>query len=239
MADLKVGGPRAYQPYREVEAVPAYPNINPQQPHERYPVSPYPDGAGRDDQPRRRFRAMRRLIDELKKTSTISRVDYQTAEAELREVGSTIAEQELVPLLLAHKMTIAEVESLFLSMRQQLAQPDLRTGASLPEERNFLPVFVPGLLEGLLCFQQLTLPPAVGNAQIAQFLGDEGLYSTIDHRVGLEIIKTSEGSDALSLNIRLLVAIGEVDDAGRRVLLYQRPDGSYGLYADKHIDLSI
>ena len=43
----------------------------------------------------------------------------------------------------------------------------------------------------------------------------------------------------LLLDISILVAVSEIDESGRRVILYQRPNQSYALYADKQIDLSI
>lgn len=238
MADLKVGGLRPYQNY-EVEAVPAYPDINPQQADKKLSVETYPDSGHRDDQTRRRFRAMRRLIDELKKTTQITRVDYRTTEGELSDIGRAVAEQDLIQLLLNYKIPMAELEALFTAMRRQLERPLLRTSAALTAERNFLPVYVPGLLEGTLAFQKIPLAPLQNSPQVMKSLDQDRFYSNFYKRIGVEIFALKEFPDTWFLNLSLLVAVGEVDEEGRRVLLYQRPDQTYALYADKHIDLSI
>ncbi len=238
MADLKVGGIHAYRNF-EVEATPPYPDIDPHQNEEKPPVSPYPENENRDDSSRRRFGAMRRLIDALRKTNRIIRVDFPTAETELSDIGREIAEDRLLELLLSYKIPLQELESVVINMKKQLEQPLLRTETRLSEEHNFLPVFAPGLLEGVLSFQKIPLAPLSTNQQVMQHLEQNDFYSSFSQRIGIDIYRLKEWPDTHFLNINLLVAVGEVDEEGRRVLLYQRPDGDYALYADKQIDLSI
>ena len=238
MADLKVGGLHAYRNF-EVEATPPYPNINPQQNNEKIPVSPYPESDHRDDSSRRRFRAMRHLIDALRKTNRIIRVDYPTTEKELADIGRDIAEERLLELLLGYKIPLKELESIVINMRQQLEQPLLRTTTTLSEGHNFLPVFAPGLLEGVLAFQKIPLAPLKNNHEVMDSLERDDFYSSFANRIGMEIFRLKEWPDSHFININLLVAVSEVDEEGRRVILYQRPDQDYALYADKQIDLSI
>ena len=51
--------------------------------------------------------------------------------------------------------------------------------------------------------------------------------------------KRIAGEEMLEMDIRIRVATCEIDPAGRRVILYQRPDRSFALYADKQINISI
>ncbi len=239
MADLKVGGLHAYRNY-EVEETSPYPDINPQQNDVKVPVKPYPEGDTRDDSRRRRFRAMRQLIDALSKTRRIIRVDYPTAETELGEIGRDIAEEQLLELLLSYKIPLTDLESIIANMRKQLEKPLLRTTAPLSEGINFLPLFVPGLLAGFLSFQRIPLAALQNNRQIMESLDRDDFYSHFINRVGIDIFRLKEWPETHFLNINLLVAVSEVDEEGRRVLLYQRPgQDDYALYADKAIDLSI
>ncbi len=239
MADLKVGGIHAYRNY-EVEETRPYPDIDPHQNAEKVPVQPYPENDHRDDTRRRRFRAMRQLIDALSKHQRIVRVDYPTAETELGDIGRDVAEDQLLELLLSFKIPLNELESIIKNMRSQLDRPLLRTTTALSETINFLPVFVPGLLAGFLSFQRIPLAPLKNNRQVMESLDLEEFYSYFVNRVGLEIFRLKDWPETDFLNINLLVAVSEVDEDGRRVLLYKRPgQEDYALYADKAIDLSI
>ncbi|WP_321368207.1 hypothetical protein [uncultured Desulfuromusa sp.] len=239
---LRVGGVHAYQLYREVEPVPAYPRIDPQQPREEYPQQQQEKRADKNDQATRRFIAMRTLIDKLKETSEINRVDYLTTENELQELGFAIAEKELIEQLLELKISLKEIDKLFSQIRQLPTTPDLGTGHSLSAANNFFPIFIAGLSEYNLCFQNLQVHAEIKTEPMIDNLEQNGRFMTDKNRLRLDFQQrghSSQSKDLLQLDISVLVAISEVDEAGRRVILYQRPDQSYALYADKQIDMSI
>lgn len=239
---LRVDGVSAYQLYREVEPVPAYPRIDPQQPREEHSQQPQEKRADKDDQATRRFIAMRTLIDQLKETSVISRVDYFTAENELQNLGLAIAEEELIGQLLELKISLEEIDKLFSQIRQLPTTPDIGTGHNLSAANNFFPIFIAGLSEYNLRFQNLLIHAPPKTEQMINNLEEKGRFVTVKNRLRFDFQQkadSSQNKDLLRLDISVLVAISEVDEAGRRVILYQRPDQSYALYADKQIDLSI
>ncbi len=239
--NLRVGSAHAYQLYREVEPVSAYPRIDPQQPQDEYPQQQSGKRADKEDQHRRRFRAMRDLIDQLKKSAQITRVDYFTAETDLNDLGLLIAEKVLIEQLLELKIPLDGIDGLFQQIRQRPATPDLRAGPGLSEASNFFPVFVAGLSEYQLCFLNLQMPSGLKSSQIAQGIESEGLFVYEKNRLRLEFRHSAMSGTAeqLQLDIRVLIAISEIDEVGRRAILYQRPDQSFALYADKQINLSI
>ena len=241
MANLRVAGTHAYQPYREIEPVPPYPRIDPQRPRDEYPQQQSEQRADKDDHARRRFRAMRKLIHELKKTTGISRVDYSTAEAELSDLGLSILENELVEQLLDLKISLVEIDAVLQQIRQRPTVPDLKAGHDLSEAYNLFPVFIVGISEYNLYFQSLQVQLSSKSMQIREKIASDGRFISERKRLRLDFQKAglSKNIDALNLDISILVAASEVDEAGRRVILYQRSNQNYALYADKQIDLSI
>lgn len=235
--NLRVGGVHGYQLYREVEPVPAYPRIDQQQPRGENPQQQFEQRADKNDQAMRRFKAMRDLIDELKETAGITRVDLSTAEEELHKLGLLIAENELVEQLLELKIPLENIDKLFQQIRQQHAVPDMGTGHNFTEADNFFPVFVAGLSEYNLRFQNLQIQSDHRNQQMIDSFEESGRFIHDKNRLRLDFQK--QNNNLLRLDISVLVAISEVDEGGRRVILYQRPDQSYALYADKQINLSI
>lgn len=240
-ANLRVSGTHAYQLYREVEAVPPYPRIDPQRPRDEYPRQQEEHTPDQDEHARRRFRTMRKLIDDLMKETGIDRVDYFTAEAELNDLGLSILEGELFNQLSTLKVSAATIDDLFQQIRQKKSAPLLEAGRALSESYNFFPVFVAGISEYNLCFIQLQLQPDEKMVLINEGIERDGCFFSEEKRLRLEFrpAVSAEHISALELNISILVAVSEVDDAGRRVILYQRPNQSYALYADKQINLSI
>ncbi len=235
--NLRVGGVHAYQLYREVEPVPAYPRIDPQQPRDENPPQQHEQRADKDDQAVRRFKAMRSLIDQLKETAGITRVDYLTAANELNDLGLLIAENELLEQLLELKISLEDIDTLFQQIRQHHAAFDMGTGHNFTEADNFFPVFVAGLSEYNLCFQNLQVQLDHRNQEMVDSFAERGRFITNKNRLRLDFQKQED--NLLRLDISILVAISEEDEEGRRVILYQRPDQSYALYADKQINLSI
>ena len=235
--NLRVSGVHGYQLYREVEPVPAYPRIDPQQPRDEKPQPQLEQRADKDDQVTRRFKAMQTLIDELTEAAGITRVDYLTTETELNDLGLSIAENELIEQLLELKISLEEIDKLFQQIRQQHKVPNLGAGHDLAEADNFFPVFIAGLSEYNLRFQNLQIQTDHKIQRMVDSLEKNGRFMTDKNRLRLDFQK--EGDNLLQLEISVLVAVSEVDEGGRRVILYQRPNQSYALYADKQIDLSI
>lgn len=238
MANLRVAGPHAYQPYREVEPVPQSPRIDPQQPREEYPQQQHEQRADKDDHAQRRFRAMRKLIHELKKSTGITRVDYFTAETELNDLGLSILESELVEQLLELKISLEVIESLLQQIRHRPTTPNLEAGLSLSEAYNFFPVFIAGISEYNLHFHKLQVQISSKSTQLSETIDSYGHFISEKNRLRFDFKKLPTSED-IELDISILVAASEVDDGGRRVILYQRSNQSYALYADKQIDLSI
>ncbi|MCD6581578.1 MAG: hypothetical protein J7K90_07220 [Desulfuromusa sp.] len=239
--NLRVAGTHAYQAYREVEPVPPYPRIDPQRPRDEYPRQQSEQRADKADPVRRRFMAMRILIDELKKAAGLTRVDYSTAETELNDLGLSILESELVEQLLELKVPLEGIDHLFQQIRQRPTTPDLRAGHNLSEDYNFFPVFIAGISEYNLRFQQLQVQSSDKSIRINENIDGRGHFVSEKNRLRLDFrqMAATEDIDVLQLDISIQVAVSEVDDAGRRVILYQRPNQSFALYADKQIDLSI
>ena len=239
--NLRVGGPHAYQPYREIEPVPPYPRIDPQQPRDNYPRQQNEQRSEKDDHTRRRFRAMRELIDELQEFSGLTRVDYLTSETELKDLGISIVGGELVEHLLELKISSDAIEDLFQQLHRDPDSPLLRSGHTLSDNNNFFPVFVDGLSEYNLHFQNLHPRFDHKPEQIIDQIERSGQFISEKNRLRLNFYSSDPLGEAaiLQLDISVLVAVSEVDESGRRVILYQRPDKSYALYADKQIDLSI
>ncbi len=241
VAKLRVGGAYAYQLYREVEPVPPYPRIDPQQPRHDYPQQQNQQKNDKDDHARRRFQAMRNLIDELQKSAGLARVDYTTTATELNDLGFLILERELLDQLLELKIPLDEIEELVQQIRQKPAVPELAAGHFLAKSYNCFPIYIAGISEYNLHFHHLKLPFSLESTRILEGIKNQGHFISEKNRLRLDFreILTGDIADTLQLNISVLVAVSEVDDEGRRVILYQRPDQSYALYTDKQIDLSI
>ena len=237
-ANLKVGNVHGYQPYREVEQVPAYPRINPQQQREDQSLNSDSSKHGKSEQSLRRFVMMRKLIDELTKVAEIVRVDYQTTQEELHGLGLMILEAELIDQFLELKLPIDTIDILLQQIRQQVETPKFEEGGFLTAEHNPFPVFVPNVSAYNLFLEKLRLPKLDTTSTLGESLDIIGRFINHKKRIKLDFIQFSTRED-IFLKIMVQVAVSEFDDNGRRVVLYQRQDESYALYADKMIDLSI
>jgi hypothetical protein len=240
-SNLRVGRMHAYQPYREVEAVSPYPRIDPQQPRDEYPQQQSKGRPETDNQVRRRFTAMRRLIDDLRGTDLIARVDYMTAEQEMVDIGLAYVEERLPGLLYGMGLSQESIEGSFQQLRHKAIAPEMRANRNLVEEDNFLPVFVPGLMEYGLCFTAVQLQVNHRNKDIMAAIRDDGRFVMKQGRFGLEFRDDSTSPDfgALLLDLSVLIGVSEFDEAGRKAILYQRRGQSFALYSDKQINLSI
>lgn len=241
MTKLKVGHLHGYHPYAEVEPVQPYPRIDPQQSREEEQRRQSSVRGERDDFVQRRFWAMRQLIERLKAEAKIVRVDHAQAEAELTEQGLVLAEGSLVEALLEFRLTPPGVEALMQQIRQGAVLPELQAGSPLRAERELFPIFEPGMSEYNLCLQALQLDPSADLLQLVAEGESEGRFVQEKGplRFDFQSLPTTAKDGPPLLTIEILVAASEIDNNGRRAILYQRMDGSYALYSDKQIDLSI
>lgn len=242
---IKTGSLQPRDLFREVAPVSPYPRINPQQPRqEGYPRQQQEAELGQKKHMRRRFTTMRKLIDRLKESELISRVNYSTAENELRSKGLEIAEEHLIPRLLELKIPLNSIDQILLQIRQQTATIGLTSGAEvLSDQRGPFPISAVGLTEFNLEFAELKIAPGKQHESLVEKIKQEGAYSSERNRMRLSFFLVSSqpyaAADSLQLKISVLVAAMEFDEAGRRAIVYQRPNQSYALYADKQINLSI
>lgn len=230
--------------HREVTPVAPYPRINPKQERQ--------EGYSRQQQEapfkehrraRRRFTAMRDLIEQLKEQTIISRVDYNTANQELIDQGLAIIQESLIPLLLQLKIPQSSIDELVGQLQQRRATPNLTSGQDMDAENALFPIFVEHLAEYLLSFEQLDVTAGKQNRLLIDTINNQGHYQIRQKRLLLDFSRPAEapelGWKRLELSVQVHVGAVEIDENGRRAILYQRPDKSYGLYSDKSINLSI
>ena len=248
MADyFKYGSISGSSLFREVEPVTPYPRINPHQPkRDEYPRQQNEQDSGTDDRSRRRFTLMREFIEKLKETSRIARLDYATAEVEMHNLGLAIAEELLISQLLQLKVSLSSIDELFQQIRQQNASLILAPGRPLTDGSfPLFPVSAAGLTEYSLVFSNLQIRPNRQESRIAEEISAHGRFISDADRLRLTIRALapapapSDSGDPLQLDIQILVGAIELDEGGRRAIIYPRSKTSCGLYADKQINLSI
>jgi len=244
--DYKTGiSPNPYL-FREVGPVAPYPRINPHQPkREEYPRQQSGHKQGQD-RSRRRFGSMRELVERLKESFQISRIDYNTAEIEMHNQGLAVAEELIISQLLQLKIPLNSIEGMFQQIRQQRSTVTLIPGRKLNGNSYLLfPEEVDGLLEYCLVFSNLQLHTDRQESRIIEGIDSQERFISeaaqlrLTFRRSLPTADTQQNSDLLQLDIQILVGAIEIDDAGRRAILYRRSEGSFGLYSDKQINLSI
>ena len=241
MANLRITDTQGYLLYREVEPVQPYPRIDSQQPQDENPRGQDGSRAKKDEMSRRRFVAMRGLIEGLKNIGRIERIDYHSLIKELITKGIGAAEQELLELLRTHQVPPEGLAHLAGQVRDRIASPDVSFGSLLAEEYNFLPYYSKGLLEVLLCYPDLELLPGQEGPLLIEAIAADGLYRCATRHLQVEFrpqVKTQYDS-ALEVDIQILVGVGEVDEESRRAILFQRSSEVFALYTDKQISLSI
>ncbi len=240
----RVGNFKAADLPREVEPVKPYPRINPQQQRqEDYPQQDAQQKPNANKTTRRRFTAMRELIEELKNQTRINRVDFNTANQELIDLGLSIAEEELINQLLGLKIPLTSIEGLIKQMRQQSASPTLVSDRNISASANPFPVLIAELAEYIMRFDDLPVVMSSQHNDIFDEISKNGRFVVEHNRLRLNFTRESTipttPEEPLSLTISIQLGAIEVDEDGRRAILYQRPDQSYGLYSDKSISLSI
>lgn len=241
---IKVGTVKAKDLYREVEPVSPYPRINPQQQRpEDYPQAPLEKRTEKDDFVRRRFTSMRKLIEQLKSYAMIKRVDYNSTFKELCDRGLAIAEEELIDQLLQLKIPLSSIEDLISQLQQKRTSLTPVKGRIITAGSQLFPVFVEGLSEYLIRFDDLQVKIGQQANGIIDEINNHG-RCVVEHnllRLSFRHLPSTPPSAAapLHLNISILVGAIEIDETGRRAILFQRQGKNYGLYSDKSIDLSI
>ncbi len=241
MANLRISDTQGYLLYREVEPVQPYPRIDPQQPQDESPRSQDESRAKKEELARRRFVAMRGLIDGLKNVGRIERIDYNALVNELINKGVGVVEQELLDLLRAHQIPSAGLTHLAEQVRDRITSPDVTFGPLLTADHNFLPHYSKGLSEVQLCYRDLELLPGQEGPLLIEAIVGDGRYSCATRYLQIEFrpqVRIQYDS-ALEVDIRILVGVGEVDEESRRAILFQRSAGVFALYTDKQISLSI
>ena len=241
MADLRVTDTQGYLLYREVEPVQPYPRIDPQQPHEEKPRGQDQAREKKDKQPRRRFVAMRHLIDRLKEFGQLERITYLTLVNNLGNIGIARADKELFELLQAHQVPTAGLNHLAAQIRPLIATPDIGFGPPLDVEQNVLPYFSKGLSVVQLRYLHLELLPGQEGPMLVDAIARDGSFRCATRHLRVEFhpqVKAQYDS-ALEIDIRIMVAVGEMDEEKRRAILFERSPGVFSLYTDKQISLSI
>ncbi len=241
MADLRVTDTKGYLLYREVEPVQPYPRIDPQQPHDEKPRDQDQAREKKDGQPRRRFVAMRQLIDRLKEVGQLERIAYPALLKELGNVGVGHADKELFDLLQAHQVTIDGLNHLAAQIRALMATHDVGFGPPLDAEHNVLPFFSSGLSEVQLRYLHLELLPGQEGSVLVDVIARDGSFRCATRHLQVEFrpqVKAQYDS-SLRVDMRIMVAVGEMDEENRRAILFERIPGVFALYTDKQISLSI
>ncbi|MFO7578059.1 MAG: hypothetical protein R6W66_10070 [Pelovirga sp.] len=241
MSKLRVSETRAYRLYREVEPLQPYPRIDAQQPREEQTPAKKEVQTAPVPHARRRFGAMRKLIAGLKESGRILHVDYQTLTRELHQIATAISSRELIALLQQHRVSAAGRNHLKRQLRQRSGPDDVVIGPALVESNNVFPLFVSGLRECQLRYDKLELLPGQEGPQLLDAIAREGHFRCATQSLQLlfrPLVKVQYDT-ALELDVNFIIGVGEVDDAGRRAILYQRTATNYGLYTDKQINLTI
>lgn len=241
MADLRVTDTQGYLLYREVEPVQPYPRIDPQQPQDEKPHRQDQAREKKDMQLRRRFIAMRHLIDRLKEFGQLERINYSTLVNNLGNIGVAHADNELFELLQAHQVPTEGLNRLAAQIRPLIGNPDIGFGPPLEVEQNVLPYFSRGLSVVQLRYLHLELLPGQEGPVLVDAIARDGSFRCATRRLRVEFhpqAKTQYDC-ALEVDIRIMVAVGEMDEDKRRAILFERFPGVFALYTDKQISLSI
>ncbi|MBW6508154.1 MAG: hypothetical protein K0A94_01285 [Desulfuromonadales bacterium] len=241
MADLRVTDTQGYLLYREVEPVQPYPRIDPQQPYDEKPRTQDQAREKKDTHLRRRFVAMRHLIDRLKEFGQLERINYSTLVNNLGNIGVAHADKELFELLQAHQVPDSGLNHLAAQIRPLIVAPDIGFGPPLEVEQNVLPYFSRGLSAVQLRYLHLELLPGQEGPVLVDAIARDGSFRCATRRLRVEFhpqVKTQYDC-ALVIDIRIIVAVGEMDEDKRRAILFERFPGVFALYTDKQISLSI
>jgi len=235
---LKIGATQPYQLYREVDPAPPYPRIDPQRPRNEYSRQQREQRDDNSGHKPRRFDAMRKLIDELMMSAEVGRIDYVTAVRELTEIGINILESEFLDQLLELGFSAENLDGLLEQITQHGISSELQPGKLISAEHNIFPIFISGLSEYNLHFPPLYISADTYPATLIKTIEEQGYFASGKNRLYLDF-RFSEDLQTVVMTMSVVVGVSEVDESGRRVILYHHPVRGYALYADKQIDLSI
>ncbi len=236
-------GPSSRTLFKEVEPVAPYPKINPQQ--QQYEDNSREEGekySEKDEPLRRRFKAMRRLIEKLQESQQIGRINFMTANHELRSQGLAIIEEELLTQLLLLKIPLASIDELFQQLQHAPPETAMVEGLKFSPTNQLFSISAEGLSEYNLVLSNLSIRTSSHDSDLNDALAQEGRFVAEKDRLRLIFRQNQDGNtsgNVVLLDVNVQIGAVEIDEDGRRVILYQRPDQSFGLYSDKQIDLSI
>lgn len=92
-----------------------------------------------------------------------------------------------------------------------------------------------------LRFLHLELLPGQEGPMLVDAIARDGSFHCAARHLQVEFnpqVKAQYDS-ALEVDIRIVVAVGEMDEENRRAILFERSPGAFALYTDKQISLSI
>lgn len=195
---------------------------------------------------KRRFIAMRNLINRLKKDHLIQRVNYMSAEQEIRELGLATIKKNLSQLLselgLSNNATTKVVSTVddhtpLLQLKNSLSPPKIDHTIYPDVEYGLqsLNLELPEISLPMIDFSCVIVVNHEQNKPITSTLSN--LYITINSLD--ETIPATPRPQSFQLSVSIASGVIEIDTTGRRTFVYQRADKSFGLYADKQINLEI
>ena len=194
----------------------------------------------------RRFIALRKLVSTLKKDHSFSRLDYPSADHEIRRLAVERIQNDLADLLTGLELTPTAATEIVRIVLEHSAHFQLTPTTATAQLDHLLYVNLsPGLKALSLTVTGITIPlidlsclALLERCQKGRLMASHNnLLLTVSHKEnGSNKIKLQE-----SFEISLLIATGviEIDDSGRRAFVFQRGDTSFALYADKQINIEI
>jgi hypothetical protein len=141
------------------------------------------------------------------------------------------------------KIPLNSIEALVRQMQRNSSELVPTTGRILAAATGLFPSHVDGLSEYLMRFEDLLISVGEHDSGVLQEIDTYGRCLVEHNRLRLDFRPTGSAEAALSepLHLTISIQIGaiEIDENGRRAIIYQRPNRTYGLYSDKSINLSI
>lgn len=184
---------------------------------------------------------MRQLIERLKEYGRFERINYFTLLNNLGNIGVAQADKELFELLQAHQVSAPGLNHLAAQIRPLIVTPDIGFGPPLDAEHNILPYFSKGLSVVQLRYLHLELLPGQEGPLLVDAITRDGSFYCATRYLQVKIhpqVKAQYDS-VLEVDIRIMVAVGEMDEENRRAILFERSPRVFALYTDKQISLSI
>nr|WP_320115880.1 hypothetical protein [uncultured Desulfuromonas sp.] len=196
--------------------------------------------------PERRFIALRKLVTNIKKNHSFSRVDYAGAEQEIRHLAQEKIHNDLATLLTGLELTPAATREIVRLVLDRASRFQLGHSTSTAQLDHLLYVNLSSGLKVLSLDSGTFHAPVVDLSCVALIERcRKGRLMASHSNVLLTIHPKNEKAEKVALQagfkLDLSIAMGvvEFDDMGRRAFVYQRADDSFALYADKQINIEI